>query len=137
MALRGCAGLNWLIAGTDAHAKNYSLLLAGSQVRLAPLYDVASVLPYDIDVMGQKLAMKVGGEYRLKVIAARNWRKVASELKLDESQLMDRLRGLAERLPDAVRDVSRTPDVSDLGSPLPARLVDGVAARCAWYAAWL
>jgi serine/threonine-protein kinase HipA len=39
---------NWLIAGTDAHAKNYSLLLAEEQVRLAPLYDVASALPYDI-----------------------------------------------------------------------------------------
>lgn len=38
---------NWLIAGTDAHAKNYSLLLAGNQVRLAPLYDIASALPYD------------------------------------------------------------------------------------------
>ena len=36
---------NWLIAGTDAHAKNYSLLLAEDQVRLAPLYDVASALP--------------------------------------------------------------------------------------------
>lgn len=37
---------NWLIAGTDAHAKNFSLLL-GSQgaVRLAPFYDLASVLP--------------------------------------------------------------------------------------------
>jgi hypothetical protein len=26
---------NWVIGGTDAHAKNYSLLLAGDQVRLA------------------------------------------------------------------------------------------------------
>jgi len=40
-------GFNWLIAGIDAHAKNYSLLLSGPQVRLAPLYDVASILPYD------------------------------------------------------------------------------------------
>ena len=38
---------NWLIAGTDAHAKNYALLLGGSgAVRLAPLYDLASILPY-------------------------------------------------------------------------------------------
>ena len=36
---------NWLIGGTDAHAKNYSVLLAGDQVRLAPLYDIASALP--------------------------------------------------------------------------------------------
>ena len=37
---------NWIIAGPDAHAKNYSLLLAGQDVRLAPLYDIASALPY-------------------------------------------------------------------------------------------
>lgn len=36
---------NWLIGGTDAHAKNYSILLAGDQVRLAPLYDIASAPP--------------------------------------------------------------------------------------------
>ncbi|MEV4406636.1 HipA domain-containing protein [Actinoplanes sp. NPDC049598] len=36
--------LNWLLGGTDAHAKNYSLLLMPGQVRLAPLYDVASSL---------------------------------------------------------------------------------------------
>lgn len=29
--------LNWIIAGTDAHAKNYSPLLSGARVRLAPL----------------------------------------------------------------------------------------------------
>lgn len=43
----GALGFNWLIAGTDAHAKNFSLLLSGRRVRLAPLYDVASILPYD------------------------------------------------------------------------------------------
>jgi len=58
-----------LIAGTDAHAKNYSLLLSGPQVRLAPLYDVASILPYDeFDLRKVKLAMKIGGEYKLSQI---------------------------------------------------------------------
>ena len=37
---------NWIVGGTDAHAKNYSLLLSADQVRLAPLYDIASGLPY-------------------------------------------------------------------------------------------
>src|SRR5580704_12648103 len=36
---------NWLIVGTDAHAKNYALLIgAEGRIRLAPLYDVASIL---------------------------------------------------------------------------------------------
>ena len=61
---------NWLIAGTDAHAKNYSLLLAGAQVRLAPLYDVASALPYpDLHVRRLRFAMKIGGDYRVELCA--------------------------------------------------------------------
>ena len=52
---------NWLIGGTDAHAKNYSMLLGGAQVRLAPLYDVASSLPYDdMFVPKLKMAMRIG-----------------------------------------------------------------------------
>ena len=42
-------------------AKNYSLLLGSGRVRLAPLYDVASILPYDqCDMLRAKLAMKIG-----------------------------------------------------------------------------
>ena len=41
--------LNWLIGGTDAHAKNYSVLIgAGGRARLAPLYDIASTPTYDV-----------------------------------------------------------------------------------------
>ncbi|MGA7305890.1 MAG: type II toxin-antitoxin system HipA family toxin, partial [Rhodothermales bacterium] len=40
-------GLHWGLGAPDAHGKNYSILIApGGQVRLAPLYDVISVLPY-------------------------------------------------------------------------------------------
>ncbi|WP_225160046.1 HipA domain-containing protein [Bradyrhizobium sp. BRP56] len=60
--------------GTDAHAKNYSLLLAnGPTVRLAPLYDIASILTYDdVDLQKMKLAMKIGGEYKLGQIGGGN-----------------------------------------------------------------
>ena len=37
---------NWAIAATDGHAKNYSLVLDGPDVHLAPLYDLISFLPY-------------------------------------------------------------------------------------------
>ena len=76
---------NWIIAGTDAHAKNYSLLISnGSRVRLAPLYDVASILPYnEFDVRKVKMAMKIGGEYRLHDIGVRQWMKQAREVRID------------------------------------------------------
>jgi len=90
-------GFNWLIAGTDAHAKNYSLLSsAGPRVRLAPLYDVASILPYDgFDMRKIKLSIKVGGEYRLQDVGARQWRKLAKEVRIDEGRLIDRLVAMA------------------------------------------
>ena len=100
----GAIGFNWLIAGTDAHAKNYSLLIAGGpRVRLAPLYDLASVLPYgQFDIHKVKLSMKVGGEYRLREIGLRQWRKLAAEIRVDADELLARLRAMAGRLPDEV-----------------------------------
>jgi serine/threonine-protein kinase HipA len=76
---------HWLIGGTDAHPKNYILLLgAEGRIRLAPLYDVASVLPYsDIDIEKAKLSMKLGGEYRLRNIGLHHGRKLAEELHVD------------------------------------------------------
>src|SRR5258708_38980229 len=72
---------NWLIAGTDAHAQNYAILLgAQGPVRLAPLYDMASILPYPpIDALSLKLAMKIGGEDRLRNIRARQWENLHTQ----------------------------------------------------------
>ena len=125
--------LNWLIAGTDAHAKNYSVLLANQQVRLAPLYDVASMLSYNEHVPKLKSAMKIGGEYRLGLIASRHWRRVAEGLGLDAEVVLERVAVMTERVPEAVARAAGTPEVVALGSDLPARLVDRVgewAATC-------
>jgi serine/threonine-protein kinase HipA len=119
---------NWLIAGTDAHAKNYSLLLAGDQVRLAPLYDLASALPYDVHERKLRLAMKIGGDYR--VFPYRNtWPEAAREFALDADALVGRVRVLAAIVPDVFADAARAKDVEALGRPLPTRLVDLVADR--------
>jgi serine/threonine-protein kinase HipA len=120
---------NWLIAGTDAHAKNYSLLLAGDQVRLAPLYDVASALPYDIHERRLRFAMKIGGEYL--VFPSRNpWPEAARELALDADALVGRVRELAARSPDVFADAAKAPSLEALDRPLSTRLVDLVADRC-------
>lgn len=121
---------NWLIAGTDAHAKNYALLLAADQVRLAPLYDIASALPYRVRERDLHLAMKLGNDYR--VLPRRNpWARVASELGLDVGATRDRVRALARLAPDALADAARAPDVAALRRTVSQRLVDLVAARAA------
>jgi serine/threonine-protein kinase HipA len=110
---------NWLIAGTDAHAKNYSLLL-GPEVRLAPLYDIASALPYGTHEKKLRLAMKVGDEYA--VHAQRNtWHRAAQELGIDADRLVSRVRELAAAAPAAFADAAAAPEVFALGRKTPAR----------------
>lgn len=123
---------NWLIAGTDAHAKNYGLMLSGSQVRLAPLYDVSSFLPYD-DSHGHrvKLAMKVGGDYRLQRTDRRAaWERAAGELGLDARRLIERVIELARGAPSAFEAAASDSGLAAVGSDLPRRLVDLVDERC-------
>jgi serine/threonine-protein kinase HipA len=127
-------GFNWLVAGTDAHAKNYSLLLGASTVRLAPLYDVASVLPYgDFDLRKMKLAMKIGGEYKLSQIGRRQWQKFAREMRIDFDELIDDLRNMAKRLPDeanaVLARVRKEGLVHDIAERLTSHLIER-AGQC-------
>ena len=128
--------LNWLIGGTDAHAKNYSILIgAAGRVRLAPFYDVASILPYKgFDPMRAKLAMKLGGKYRLRDISARDWEKLADELGLKQNAVSERVLAMAEALPAAADGVRRQMRETGMTHGIVDRLVDRLsehAARCA------
>jgi serine/threonine-protein kinase HipA len=123
---------NWIIGGTDAHAKNYSVLLSGFQVRLARLYDVASALPYDdMYVPRLRMAMKTGGEYGLDAVHGRHWRRFAQANRLDPDETVARIDDLAARTPDAFTASAKDKAVRALKSHLPARLTDRVAARAA------
>jgi serine/threonine-protein kinase HipA len=120
---------NWIIAGTDAHAKNYSLLLSGSDVRLAPFYDIASALPYDeMPIQKLRLAMKFGGHYALQTTRS-TWQRLASDLGLPLGEVTERARSLVDQAADAFAAASRAQEVARLESALPSRLLDAVAAR--------
>jgi len=120
---------NWLIAGTDAHTKNYSLLLAEEgQVRLAPLYDLASSLPYpSIDQRKAKLAMKIGRTYDLADVNARQWRRLADELRLDAAAVLEEIARMAEAMPAAVG--STVEAAEGLNHPIVNRLAEALVAR--------
>ena len=80
---------NYLIAATDAHAKNYSMILEQSGAhRLAPMYDVASIAPYVKAVEWKskppKLAMSIGGENKAGCVSARNIERMVEHCDLDE-----------------------------------------------------
>lgn len=118
------AGFNWLILGTDAHAKNSSLLLEGPEVRLAPLYDVASAAPYDDHPSKLRLAQKVDRYYRPTVLEARHWERFARACGADADRFLDRIRGMAADLPDAMSDVIRTSGLKGPERQAAIRLLD-------------
>lgn len=121
---------NWIIGGTDAHAKNYSVLLAGSRVRLAPMYDVASALPYDDMYLPRlRMAMRIGEEYRLEAVSGRHWRRFAEANQLDPDRTVTRIADLADLIPEALATVVKGDAIRTLGSDLPGRLLDRVGAH--------
>jgi len=120
---------NWFIAGTDAHAKNHSLLLSGDRVRLAPAYDIASALPYPaFHERRLKMAMKMGRSY-LVWPHHDPWPGAATAWGVDADDLRERVIAMGARIPDAFRDVAATPEIRSLGSPMPGVLTDLVADR--------
>ncbi|WP_018320341.1 type II toxin-antitoxin system HipA family toxin [Bradyrhizobium sp. WSM2793] len=124
-------GFNWLIGGSDAHAKNYSLLLAsGPHVRLAPLYDIASILPYDhVDQRKVKLAMKVGGEYKLDQIGLRQWQKFAREMRADADVVIGTLISMAGHIPNLVNDIRARAQKEGLENAVIERLATALTKR--------
>jgi serine/threonine-protein kinase HipA len=131
---------NWMVGGSDAHAKNFSLLHAGSgRVRLAPIYDVASVLPYAPQVQFQdvKLAMKIGGEYRLSEIGIRHWAKFAEENRIDFDHLRSRIASMADQLPDLATTVRDEIAKAGAAHPLNDKLTTVFVDRSKWVTAQL
>ncbi|MGK4256645.1 hypothetical protein [Bifidobacterium pullorum] len=52
----------------------------GAAPTLAPLYDIASMFPYDTQRKQRKLAMSIGSEYNYERIELRHWDRFASEI---------------------------------------------------------
>lgn len=119
---------NYLTGASDGHAKNHSLLLAGTQTRLAPLYDLSSSLPYDTtgpDPGLRSLAMAIGGERRFGEVTAANFDRLARRASIPPERLRSRVDQLAADLPDALATaISNTPSSdNELGRRYLDRLV--------------
>ncbi|MBB40035.1 MULTISPECIES: type II toxin-antitoxin system HipA family toxin [unclassified Hyphomonas] len=89
---------NILVANTDAHAKNYSLLLPiGSEPRLAPLYDVSTVLPWPRVV--QYFAQNIAGKKRKPGdVAARHWDAISEAVGYRPADVRKRVQELVDAM---------------------------------------
>lgn len=131
-ALVLAAAYNWLVLAPDGHAKNFSFLLSGPEVRLAPLYDVASIAPYDAHPRKVKLAQKIAGECRMHVIGRRHWEQLARTVRLQPDEVVDRIVAMAEAIPDAFAEAAADLSADDQAAVTKLRdLVAAWAGRCA------
>ena len=126
---------NILVANTDAHAKNYSLILPVSEPpRLAPLYDVSSVLAWPHVV--QAFAQNIAGKKRTSDgVAGRHWEAIAQEIDFRPRDVLNRVQELidgivAHRLP-VTEDVAHLPGATEGYTVQTAELVERNALRLA------
>lgn len=98
---------NILVGNADAHAKNHSLLLPVSgPPRLAPLYDVSSVLPWP--QVNPFFAQKLAGRKRKPGdMAARHWDAISAEAGFRPTDVRARVAELVDRIVESRRTVTR------------------------------
>jgi serine/threonine-protein kinase HipA len=134
---------NWLVGGTDAHAKNYSLLMQGPDVRLAPLYDLTSGLPYQEELLGHardsrirtdtpmlRMSMSIDGESYFSEVRMSNWQSFAKQAGVDGERIVQRIRDLGSSLPDDVSTAALEVHGFDASAVL-SEIVDSVVEHVA------
>jgi serine/threonine-protein kinase HipA len=127
--MRACA-FNFVILGPDAHGKNFSVLIDNAgRYRLAPLYDINSVLPYDLE-KARKLAMTIGGEGRWRSVAPTHWEKAARLCGYPPADALGHVSDIVARAPAAANQVLKQCRSAGLSTPVLTRLVDQLRRRC-------
>lgn len=117
----GALVFNVFAAGTDAHAKNYAVLLQGRAVKLAPLYDLGTHAPYPSS-SPLKSAMKIADEYRMSAIGMKDFLAVARRLSLDPDWAEQRVVEIGNGLVEAFTEAA-----AGIASPFAPKIVDAVS----------
>jgi serine/threonine-protein kinase HipA len=109
LQLRDWQMFNYLVGNWDGHAKNLALLYGenGSAPKLAPFYDLVAIEFFNVIKPGQwarKLAFKIGQHDTPEEITREDWRHFANDLEIPETPTINRLKDLAERIPDSARE---------------------------------
>jgi serine/threonine-protein kinase HipA len=86
--------VNVLVCNTDAHAKNYSIMIRGNGTSLAPMYDVMCGEVWEN--VTKNLAQKIAGKSRGEHLNRRDWQQFARECGLNATQVLDRIATLAK-----------------------------------------
>ena len=86
--------LNVLACNSDAHAKNYSIMIRSGNASLAPMYDIMCGEVWEN--VTKNLAQKIAGISRGDDLKRAHWQQFACECGLNPRQVIDRVRALAK-----------------------------------------
>ncbi len=103
-ALLGWISFNYIIHNADAHAKNLSLLLSSTEIRLAPFYDLMCTGVYE--GINEKLAMKIGNENRPNWVQSRHWVRMAEAVGIRPKFALKTVKEMAEKIENAAPDLA-------------------------------
>jgi serine/threonine-protein kinase HipA len=86
--------LNVLVCNSDAHAKNYSIIIRAGNASLAPMYDLMCGEVWEN--VTKNLAQKIAGISRGDHLKRTHWQQFARECGLNPKQVTDRVGALAK-----------------------------------------
>jgi serine/threonine-protein kinase HipA len=91
---------HWMIASTDAHAKNYSVFLLSDNHLLTPMYDAASYLPYlktegatlRDAIRAIDLSANIAVDYTIQSAGAFEWQAIGRKARLPDFDFVEWMR---------------------------------------------
>ena len=86
--------LNVLACNSDAHAKNYSIMIHAGGASLAPMYDIMCGEVWES--VTKNLAQKIAGISRGDHLKRTHWQQFARECGLNPRQVIDRVDALGK-----------------------------------------
>ncbi len=119
---------NVLACNTDAHAKNYSLMISGKGFKLAPIYDVMCAQAWEH--VTRNMAQKIAGKSRGEHLKRRHWQRFAADVGLNAPRLIARVEALAKATLVETRNAAADVAAMPAGAhPLMQQVTEAIEAR--------
>lgn len=131
LALLDAVIFNVVLGNADAHGKNFSLLYAGGQVRLAPLYDLLCTVAYP--EISPKFAMKIAKRATLEEFRPDTWEQFAREVGVGVPFTRNRVRALSRAMSDAAPHVAESLGGAGLDDATLNHYAGMVATRAVYF----
>lgn len=111
---------NFFIGNCDAHGKNFSLLYR-DKIQISPLYDLICTLYYkDLDT---RMAMKIGGEYKIEKISMKNFEKLSEEIGFSKVEVKKRVLQFRDKIMASLLNI-------EINHPAQEAVVELIKRRC-------